>query len=338
MKKLFLSIVILTSIISVNAQLKVESDGAVLIGSKMHLECGPSYSHFYVNSSQSQGLKFLNSTGKMYSYSSSSPSFISTSTSSTQKHLCVMDPSGYFKFWVLGNGSVYAINTYITSDSTKKKDVEPIIDAIDKVRKIKGVTYNLKDNSEHPHSSLWENVETGMPLDGESSPEDRNAGVFSQDVKKVLPEAVRTLEDGSEVVSYNDLVALLIEAVKEQQIQIEELQSLYSSETSKQTKSASVTTVSRDDLFDDSGPILYQNTPNPFTENTEIRYFISNEVETATLYVYNMQGSQIKSLQLHGRGEDSVVISGSELQAGMFIYALVADGREIDLKRMILTD
>ena len=82
---------------------------------------------------------------------------------------------------------------------------------------------------------------------------------------------------------------------------------------------------------------LYQNQPNPFSSETVIRCSLPESVAQATIYVYDMQGKQIKSVKVSGRGETSATISGSELEAGMYIYALIADGREIDSKRMILT-
>lgn len=57
----------------------------------------------------------------------------------------------------------------------------------------------------------------------------------------------------------------------------------------------------------------------------------------ADIYIYNMQGSQIRKIEITDRGESSIILQGSELSAGMYIYALIADGKEIDSKRMILT-
>jgi predicted small metal-binding protein len=48
-------------------------------------------------------------------------------------------------------------------------------------------------------------------------------GVIAQEVEEVLPEIVDTREDGHKAVKYDRMVALLIEAVKEQQQQINEL-------------------------------------------------------------------------------------------------------------------
>jgi len=47
--------------------------------------------------------------------------------------------------------------------------------------------------------------------------------VIAQDVEKVIPEIVHTAENGYKSVEYAKLVAVLIEAVKEQQAQIDEL-------------------------------------------------------------------------------------------------------------------
>ena len=48
-------------------------------------------------------------------------------------------------------------------------------------------------------------------------------GVIAQEVEKVLPEIVATRDDGIKVVKYEKLVALLIEAVKDQQRQINQI-------------------------------------------------------------------------------------------------------------------
>ena len=50
-----------------------------------------------------------------------------------------------------------------------------------------------------------------------------DVGVIAQEIQKVLPEAVKQRENGFLAVKYEKLVPLLIEGIKEQQIQIEEL-------------------------------------------------------------------------------------------------------------------
>jgi len=164
-------------------------------------------------------------------------------------------------------------------------------------------------------------------------------------VEKMLPELVRTREDGLKAVFYPEMVAVLIEAIKaqqaqieKQQAQIEELQAAvfpgnlrsesFNEETSSIDEPNEAITECR----------LFQNTPNPFTLMTEIRYFLPAGIAKAHLYIYDMQGKQIKSLPVAERGEGMVQIQGSELSAGMYIYTLIADNNVVGSKRMILTE
>ena len=85
-------------------------------------------------------------------------------------------------------------------------------------------------------------------------------------------------------------------------------------------------------------PSMQQNTPNPFSETTTIQYALPNDVKTALLCVYDLNGKQMLQKELAGRGNASVTLQGGELPAGMYLYSLIADGKVIDTKRMILTE
>ena len=117
----------------------------------------------------------------------------------------------------------YDIIAY-ASDRRLKHNVKPIENALSKVISLTGMTYEWNDVGK---TYGWE------PVKG------REAGVFAQEVQEVLPEAVRLApfdqshdEEGNMfsksgenflTVKYEKLVPLLIEAIKEQQKQIEEL-------------------------------------------------------------------------------------------------------------------
>ena len=112
------------------------------------------------------------------------------------------------KLWMDGSdlyiGSV-VIETGATSDRRLKENIENIPNAIEKVKLLNGVTYNYK-----------------------KKPNVKEAGFIAQDVEKALPEAVYTAyEDGEEVLAlkYNRITSVLVEAMKEQQEQIESLKS-----------------------------------------------------------------------------------------------------------------
>ena len=83
--------------------------------------------------------------------------------------------------------------------------------------------------------------------------------------------------------------------------------------------------------------LLYQNSPNPFTERTEISYVVPVEAQLATIYIFDMSGTQLKEYDIETFGEGCLTINANELYAGLFLYSLVVDGKLIDTKQMIIT-
>ena len=99
--------------------------------------------------------------------------------------LYTMDRSGNFT----ATGSIAA-----NSDSRLKSDVEPITNAIEKVKKITGYTFTRNDIETKP----------------------RQAGVIAQEMLEVLPEVVNKDDNGMYTVAYGNITALLIQALKEE--------------------------------------------------------------------------------------------------------------------------
>jgi hypothetical protein len=93
-----------------------------------------------------------------------------------------------------------------TSDETLKKNIQPIQNALSKVCAITGITYEF---IEEPMCD----ADKGAQI-----------GVGAQTVETQFPEIVVTQEDGKKTVRYDRLVAPLIEAIKEQQALITQLQ------------------------------------------------------------------------------------------------------------------
>ena len=86
------------------------------------------------------------------------------------------------------------------SDERMKENIAPIDNALDKVGKLDGKTYNYSFNK----------------------PDNRDAGVIAQDLESVLPEAI-TEKDGVKYVKLDAIAALLVNAVKELNAKVEAL-------------------------------------------------------------------------------------------------------------------
>ncbi|UPT67789.1 MAG: tail fiber domain-containing protein [Sphingobacteriales bacterium JAD_PAG50586_3] len=85
------------------------------------------------------------------------------------------------------------------------------------------------------------------------------------------------------------------------------------------------------------GSILEQNNPNPFTENTVIRYYISQQATNASIRVVNLNGTILNTFKIDSKGAGQILISGNSMQAGTYVYELIVDGKQVDTKRMVLT-
>lgn len=88
----------------------------------------------------------------------------------------------------------------------------------------------------------------------------------------------------------------------------------------------------------DSKPLLKQNRPNPFNNVTTIECYLPQDVKSSYLCIYDLQGKQMLKVDINERGAVNAEIVASSLAPGMYIYSLIADGNEIDSKRMIITD
>ena len=94
-----------------------------------------------------------------------------------------------------------------TSDVKFKKDIAAIESPLEKVLKMRGTTYNWKTNE----------------FKDKNFPEGKHHGVIAQELEQILPEAVQTTAEGEKAVAYNEIIPVLIEAIKEQQKQITDL-------------------------------------------------------------------------------------------------------------------
>jgi hypothetical protein len=110
---------------------------------------------------------------------------------------------------IWANGSTITSGSATWSDERYKTDIATIDNALSTIMKIRGVTYNWNRNA---FPDL--NFSGGEQM-----------GVIAQEVEEILPQLVLTGPDGYKSVSYEKLTPVLIEALKEQQQQIETLNS-----------------------------------------------------------------------------------------------------------------
>ena len=106
------------------------------------------------------------------------------------------------------NGTTFSTGGWSSSDSRWKKDIEPLGNILQEIVQMNGVKFSWR-REEFPEI----NFESGTQI-----------GLIAQDVEKILPQLVKTNEDGYKAVAYDKLTVVLLEGMKEQQRQIESQQ------------------------------------------------------------------------------------------------------------------
>jgi len=309
-KKTSLILIALVMFIAVNAQIKVFSDGKVSIRSSTM----PTNVGIYLNSSTeingtvyfSNGYgKFLNISGN-YDHPQITPyltnrGFLGTST----KQFSQIHAQTYYC-----NGT-----SFQSSDLKLKENIKEIEKPLHTIMQLRGKKYDYKIDSTDLKGNK-EEVEKNIAL------KKNKYGFIAQEVQKVLPE-VTHFNNENEILylDYTAFIPILVEALKEQQTLIVDLKTELEQlkNAIPTTKSAGINGIEANTESLNTAT-LAQNIPNPFSNTTRIDIYLPETVKNAVLYVYNMQGVQIKSFNINERGATSVTIEGYTLQAGMLCH------------------
>lgn len=221
MKKIFITSFLALLCFSASAQFKVNSNGNSNV---------PTYKSFYIGN-------FGDSNNRMRFYSSSSyaifdyyPDLYFRSGSSTSLptrvifkstgNVGISNSSPSYRLDV--NGDVRATSFITSSDARLKKNVVPLSNALTKLNSLNGVKYNYRNDITVKRISPIDDTSYEEPV--VDVKEDRvKLGLIAQNVAEVLPELVYEDQDGYLGVDYVALIPVLIEAIKDQQVQINSL-------------------------------------------------------------------------------------------------------------------
>lgn len=230
-------------------------------------------------------------------------------------------------------GDIRATDFITISDKRLKTDINKFKGGLDEVLAIKPYTYRYSEDS-------------GLKTDK------IHVGVLAQEFQEVLPEAVSSyqhlMDDTDEASRSQEFLAvqegsikyLLVNAIKEQQAIIEDLQSqiVELRESVDNNNTGININPEVDVILQGKGKaFLGQNSPNPYTESTNIAYELPDGTINAEMRFYNLSGQLIKTVRLT-EGVGNVSVQASELPAGTYTYSLVVNGSLVDSKKMLLSN
>ena len=242
--------------------------------------------------------------------------------------------AGYFIGDTYVNGTLTATSLVTPSDIRLKTNITNISNTgqtLENLMKINVLSYNYKKRElpEAERDTIQETTLRAFNEKCEADAKERHFGVSAQELQKLFPELVKEGQDGYLGVNYVEFVPILIQAIQELKAEVEDLRN--PSENS--SKRAATTSISEQFI---NGNKLYQNTPNPFKEQTIIRFSLADDVRNASICIFDMTGKILKKFPI-SLGMESVSIGGWELGEGMFLYSLIVNGQVIDTKRMVIS-
>ncbi len=304
-----------------------------------------------------------------YAYrSSATPASTTYAIYGLQSGSAAIEYAGYF------SGDVYSTGAYLPSDAILKTEVDVFEGGIEQLAQIETKVYNYK-TSEYPHFNFPEGQQIGLMADNLKE-------VFPQLVKSShQPEVIVPLEDAIDmgadytpvgddmakiadgldydVVNYTGLIPVLVNAVQEQQAEIEDkddlIEELQAENAAQNEQIAQIMemlthidnsmgnccTSYRDfepatqPAINDDKAQLMQNVPNPFNSSTLIRYYLPNDVQRATMSFYDASGVELNSRVLTN-GHGQILFNDSQLASGTYFYSMMVDGKVLETKRMVL--
>ena len=254
--------------------------------------------------------------------------------------------SGYFYGPMHVEGRVYSTVGFVTpSDMRLKRDVVALADKERETGSTLGNLLNL-EVLEYGLRTPLQDVIAAMPdslkpTGKDPNPDIRHYGVSAQELQKLYPDLVAETEDGHLCVNYVEMVPLLLRSIQEMKAELDGLKGndgvgagvgggAQSPLPARSETTAIVSTPAT------TRAVLYQNAPNPFNAQTEIRFSLPDNAPQAYIYIFDMTGKMKKQIPVNS-DQQSVTINGYELQAGIYLYSLVVSGQEIGTKRMILS-
>ncbi|AUP80217.1 tail fiber domain-containing protein [Flavivirga eckloniae] len=231
-------------------------------------------------------------------------------------------PYMYNQYRLYIDGDAYTTGLWLRSDKKFKKDITTIPNALKAINALEGVTYQFKQTDKIKKS--------GIQL-----PVKQQYGLIAQELEKVFPDLVKESQDGYKAVNYQGLIPVLIEAIKE----INQEKSELKEEIRNIKKAIEENDISHKPTntdINENTAQLYQNIPNPAISETIIKYTTSPNTRSTSIFIFDLNGRQVKVFQNLKSGNGELMISKNKIPKGLYHYSLVLDGKIIDTKKMII--
>jgi len=188
------------------------------------------------------------------------------------------------------------------------------------------------DSIDMPEEVIIDEAELPLNAIGKQIYAKQHYSLSADELEAIFPDLVYENEDGSKSINYVEMVPILVQAIGELSAKVAVLEGKDGAVRKVAAKTTGINDV------DGSVEVLAlgQNKPNPFGTSTEIEVSVPESVQSAFVYVYDLQGKKVQQVNLTARGRQTVQLNATSLSDGMYLYSLIADGKVVETRRMIV--
>ncbi|MBR2378480.1 MAG: tail fiber domain-containing protein, partial [Bacteroidaceae bacterium] len=260
---------------------------------------------------------------------------------------------------ICSDGSIFtATGVYTLSDGSHKNDIQTVDNALIALQEVKPVSYTLtidskntgittaqqvkrrttnSDETANNDVALQESMTTDLTATIEAERKRPKYGFVAQEIEQILPNVVYTMPNGEKAIAYQEIIPLLVGAVKELNNHIDSLATRIEELENPATQQRQQAPAALQEAIADGSAALMQNTPNPFNQATEIAYRLPEGTATAMIMLCDMNGKMLQTYPLAvNTTAGTLTIQAGSYSPGMYLYTLLIDGVQIDTKQMII--
>jgi hypothetical protein len=257
-------------------------------------------------------------------------------------------------------GAVYLSYGYTTSDKNLKHSMKDFTGAMSIINKLKPQYYEFKSDEKYDSLHL---------------PKGSHYGLIAQDLERILPNlvseashklgsdkpqaAIKPKADGKaapvvaevnqtketitiKAVNYTELIPIIVKGMQELDEKTERINELEKKNQQLEVQMAELRKMVMELKSGSSATVTYnaayleQNTPNPVSGSTMIRYHVPETATSARLVISNAKGQAIRTITIGNKSAGQVAFNSTSLAAGTYNYTLYVNGKQADTKRLII--
>lgn len=223
--------------------------------------------------------------------------------------------------------SIQVANVYNYSDARAKENVKTLTTGLDAILNLRPVTYQWKRLDAVPSVASLSTASVTDSTTEAYGPSEENTqyGFLAQEVEKVIPEAVKTDEDGHKMINYTAIIPMLVQAVQELQSTIDmQAQKIEQLSTSSSRSSDAISARYK----------ILECAPNPTNGNVTISTQLDTEAKTAVVVIRSLTGMEEMRLNVSYELPTSSC-NVARLDAGIHIVTLYVNDVACDSARLI---